>query len=221
MIRFDNISWQAGTFSLENVSFAVPPGSYAVLMGRTGCGKTTLLEILCGLRRIASGRVFLGEREVTEEAPAARGVGYVPQDGAMFPTMTVREQIGFALKIRNRPVAAINQRVEELAEQLGVSALLDRLPQNLSGGERQRVALGRALAAKPKVLLLDEPLSALDEELRDDLATLLKRVQREHDLTALHITHHRREAAQLADVLFRMEAGKVTQVDATSLGGNE
>jgi ABC-type sugar transport system ATPase subunit len=220
MIRFENIAWQAGTFALENVSFAVPPGMYAVLMGRTGCGKTTLLEILCGLRRIKSGRVFLGEREVTEDLPAQRGVGYVPQDGAMFPTMTVREQIGFALRIRNCSPAGTEQRVNELAAQLGVAALLDRLPQNLSGGERQRVALGRALAAKPKVLLLDEPLSALDEELRDDLAALLKRVQRELGLTVLHITHHRREAAQLADVLFRMESGKVTEVDAKSLEGN-
>lgn len=211
MIRFDNLSWQAGTFRLENVSFTVPAGSYAVLMGRTGCGKTTLLEILCGLRRPAGGRVFIGERDVTDLPPGERGIGYVPQDGAMFPTMTVREQIGFALAIRRRPEAEITARVQELSGHLGVAHLLDRLPQHLSGGERQRVALGRALAAKPSVLLLDEPLSALDEELRDDLAVLLKRVQRELGLTALHITHSRREAAQLADVRFRMEAGKVIE----------
>ncbi len=211
MIRFENLSWQAGAFRLENVSFAVPAGSYAVLMGKTGCGKTTLLEILCGLRQPAGGRVFIGERDVTDLPPGERGIGYVPQDGAMFPTMTVREQIGFALAIRKRPGPEIAARVKELAEQLGVAHLLDRLPQHLSGGERQRVALGRALAAKPGVLLLDEPLSALDEELRDDLAALLKRVQRELGLTALHITHSRREAAQLADVMFRMEAGRVSE----------
>ncbi|MBM3870754.1 MAG: ABC transporter ATP-binding protein, partial [Verrucomicrobia bacterium] len=113
------------------------------------------------------------------------------------------------LAIRKRPGAEITARVKELAEHLGVAHLLDRLPQNLSGGERQRVALGRALAAKPSVLLLDEPLSALDEELRDDLAALLKRLQRELNLTALHITHSRREAEQLADVRLRMEAGSV------------
>lgn len=211
MIRFDGVSWHAGAFRLDAVSFTVPAGSYGVLMGRTGCGKTTLLEILCGLRRPAGGRVFIGERDVTDLPPGERGIGYVPQDGAMFPTMTVREQLGFALAIRKRPAAEIAARVKELSEALGISALLDRRPQHLSGGERQRVALGRALAAKPSVLLLDEPLSALDEELRDDLAILLKRLQRELALTALHITHSRHEAEQLADVRLRMEAGRVTE----------
>ncbi|MEQ1858990.1 MAG: ABC transporter ATP-binding protein [Chthoniobacteraceae bacterium] len=187
----------------------IPSGSYAVLMGRTGCGKTTLLEIICGLRRPHSGRVIIGDRDVTHEPPAARGVGYVPQDGAMFPTMTVREQLGFALRLRRQPCDEI---VSRLADELGITALLDRLPQNLSGGERQRVALGRALAAKPRVLVLDEPLSALDEELRDDLAALLKRVQREHGVTALHITHSRAEAAQLADVIFRLDDGSIRDV---------
>lgn len=211
MIRFDAVSWHAGAFRLDAVSFTVPAGSYGVLMGRTGCGKTTLLEILCGLRRPAGGRVFIGERDVTDLPPGERGIGYVPQDGAMFPTMTVREQLGFALAIRKRPAAEIAARVKELSEALGISALLDRRPQHLSGGERQRVALGRALAAKPSVLLLDEPLSALDEELRDDLAILLKLLQRELALTALHITHSRHEAEQLADVRLRMEAGRVVE----------
>jgi len=214
MIRFDAVSWHAGTFRLEGISFSVPAGSYAVLMGKTGCGKTTLLEILCGLRQPAGGRVFIGGRDVTELPPGERGIGYVPQDGAMFPTMTVREQIGFALAVRRRPVEETAARVKELGEHLGVAHLLDRLPQNLSGGERQRVALGRALAAKPSVLLLDEPLSALDEELRDDLATLLKRVQRELGITALHITHSRHEAAQLADVRLKLEAGRVADLRA-------
>lgn len=212
MIRFDNLAWHAGTFRLAGVSFTVPSGSYAVLMGQTGCGKTTLLEILCGLRRPTAGRVFIGEREVTDLPPGQRDIGYVPQDGALFPTLTVREQLGFALALRHRPVAEIAARVQALAGQLGVAPLLDRLPQHLSGGERQRVALGRALAAQPRVLVLDEPLSALDEELRDDLAALLKRVQREFSLTALHITHSRHEAAQLADVVFRMESGRVVEV---------
>lgn len=215
MICFDNLAWHAGAFRLENISFTVPAGRYGVLMGSTGCGKTTLLEILCGLRQPVGGRVFIGERDVTDLPPGERGIGYVPQDGAMFPTMTVREQIGFALKIRQRPTAEIAARVKELADSLGIAHLLERRPQHLSGGERQRVALGRALAAKPSVLLLDEPLSALDEELRDELAALLKRVQRELGLTALHITHSRREAAQLADVSFRMISGRVDEVPST------
>jgi ABC-type sugar transport system ATPase subunit len=211
MIHLDSITWQAGAFRLENVSLRVPAGSYAVLMGRTGCGKTTLVEILCGLRRPLGGRVLIGERDVTHEPPAARGVGYVPQDGALFPTMTVREQLGFALRLRQRAPAEIERRVGQLAEELGIAGILDRLPEKLSGGERQRVALGRALAPQPEVLVLDEPLSALDEELRDDLAALLRRVQREHGVTALHITHSRAEAGLLADVLFRLADGQIME----------
>ncbi len=214
MIRLESIGWQADAFRLENVNVTVPTGRYGVLMGRTGCGKTTLLEIICGLRRPLTGRVFIGDRDVTHEPPAARGVGYVPQDGAMFPTMTVREQLGFALRLRRRPTEEIAARVGELATELAVTALLDRLPQHLSGGERQRVALGRALAAKPQVLVLDEPLSALDEELRDDLAALLKRAQREYSLTALHITHSRAEAALVADVMFSLADGRISELPA-------
>lgn len=212
MIRLEEIAWRAGTFRLEKISLSIPTGSYAVLMGATGSGKTTLLEIVCGLRRPTTGRVLIGDRDITHEPPAARGVGYVPQDGAMFPTMTVREQLGFALQVRRRPAAEIAERVAQLATELGLTALLDRLPQHLSGGERQRVALGRALAAQPRVLVLDEPLSALDEERRDDLAALLKRVQRQHGVTALHITHSRSEADQLADVLFRLQDGQIKEV---------
>jgi ABC-type sugar transport system ATPase subunit len=218
MIHLDSIAWRAGAFCLENISFTVPSGRYAVLMGRTGCGKTTLLEIICGLHTPRGGRVIIDERDVTHELPAARGIGYVPQDGALFPTFTVREQIGFALRLRRRSADEIAARVAQLADELGVSHLLDRLPQHLSGGERQRVALGRALAAKPKVLLLDEPLSALDEELRDDLAALLKRVQHEHGITALHITHSRAEAATLADLVLRLDGGRICEVPVAPQG---
>lgn len=211
MIRLEDISWRAGAFGLEHVSFTVPAGRYGVLMGRTGGGKTSLLEIICGLRRPGAGRVQLGERDVTDLAPGARGIGYVPQDGALFPTMSVREQLGFALRLKHRPAAEIAARVAELADHLGIAPLLDRKPDRLSGGERQRVALGRALAAKPQVLLLDEPLSALDDETREPLADLLHRVQRETAVTVLHITHNRSEAARLADVLFRLENGRIRE----------
>lgn len=212
MIQLESIAWRAGTFLLEDIHLTIPSGSYGVLMGRTGTGKTTLLEILCGLRPPLAGRVLLDGRDVTHAPPAARELGYVPQDGALFPTMTVREQLGFALQIRRRSAREIAERVEQLATELGLIALLDRRPPGLSGGERQRVALGRALAARPKVLLLDEPLSAIDEELRDDLAALLRRVQREHGVTALHITHSRAEADLLADVLFHLTDGRIQEV---------
>jgi ABC-type sugar transport system ATPase subunit len=212
MIRLEGIAWRAGSFQLDNVSLSIPTGQYAVLMGPTGCGKTTLLEIICGLRRQSAGRIFIGDREVTDEPPAARGIGYVPQDGAMFPTMKVGEQLGFALRVRRRPAGEIAERVDQLATELGITSLLGRLPQHLSGGERQRVALGHALAAQPRVLVLDEPLSAIDEELRDELVKLLRHVQRQRGVTFLHITHSRAEAGQLADLLFRLQDGQVRQV---------
>ena len=211
MIRLEKITWRAPAFRLDEISFSVPAGAYAVLMGKTGTGKTTLLEILCGLRRPSGGSIWIDGRDITNLDPGLRGIGYVPQDGALFPTMTVAEQLGFALRIRRRPADEISQRVRELSAQLGIAHLHDRLPQNLSGGERQRVALGRALSAKPAVLLLDEPLSALDEDTRDEIATLLKQAQRSSGVTALHITHSRREAAQLADVVFQLEDGRVTE----------
>jgi ABC-type sugar transport system ATPase subunit len=191
------------------VSFTVPQGSYAVLMGRSGSGKTSLLELLCGLRFPSSGAIWIGDREITNLTPGERGIGYVPQDGALFPTMTVRENIEFALRIRGESGPGSRAAVESLAERLGIAGVLDRKPQHLSGGERQRVALARALAATPTVLVLDEPLSALDEELREDLARLLKEIQRDLKLTTLHVTHHRQEAAQLADHVLRLEHGSV------------
>ena len=217
MIRLENIAWSAGQFKLENLSLTVPKNCYAVLMGKTGSGKTSLVEILCGLRLLTAGKVWIGEDDVTYALPGERGIGYVPQDGALFPTMTVREQLAFPPRLQKRPLKEIEALVKRLADELGIAGLLDRLPQKLSGGERQRVALGRALAAKPKVLLLDEPLSALDEEMRDEVAQLLKRVRREHGLTALHITHSKQEALQLADVVFRLENGQVSETTLDSL----
>src|SRR5215217_6800511 len=120
MIRLENISWSAAGFSLSDVSFSVPASRYAVLMGRTGTGKTSLLEMLCGLREPRSGKVWLGDRDVTHAAPGARGIGYVPQDGALFPTMTVREQIEFGLRIQRTAVEEVERRVDQLAREVGV-----------------------------------------------------------------------------------------------------
>ena len=139
MIDVQNLSVRQGDFQLADVSFRVPAGKYAILMGQTGSGKTTLLEALAGLRPIASGRVRLGDRDVADCAPAERNVGYVPQDGALFRTMSVRDNLAFALTIRHHPAAAIQKAaVAELADWLGVTHLLDRLPIALSGGETQR-----------------------------------------------------------------------------------
>lgn len=208
MIRFENTTIRLDDFCLENVNLHIPTGSYAVLMGRTGCGKTTILEAACGLRHIESGRIHLMDRDVTDMPPGRRGVGLVPQDGALFRTMSVEDHLGFALRVRKRPRKEIAARVEELAEWLGIEHLLHRRPHGLSGGERQRVAIGRAMAAHPDVLFLDEPLSALDEETHADMIELLQRVQRQTGVTVLHITHNRREARALAQLLIVLRDGK-------------
>jgi ABC-type sugar transport system ATPase subunit len=218
VIAVDALSVRAGAFAVEGVSFTVATGEYAVLMGRTGCGKTTLLEAICGLKPVRAGRVRLLGRDVTHLSPADRGVGYVPQDLALFPTMSVREHLGFALEVRRWDSAEANRRVDELTELLGIGHLLDRRPQGLSGGEAQRVALGRALAFRPGVLLLDEPLSALDEDTRVGMYGLLRSVQRQTGVTALHVTHSRAEARALADRLFVFEKGELRESSVAAVG---
>jgi ABC-type sugar transport system ATPase subunit len=213
VIRLDEISIHQGTFRLDAVSLRVPAGRYGVLMGRTGSGKTSLLEAIAGLRPVACGAVSLDERDVTRLAPGERGIGYVPQDGALFRTMTVYNQLAFALRLRRERAAAVRVRVEELADWLGIRPLLNRRPTGLSGGEVQRVALGRALSFRPKYLLLDEPLSALDEGTRGSIVEILDGLRKTGDVTVLHVTHNRAEADRLADVRFRIEDGRVTAED--------
>ena len=209
MIALENIVLRQGSFELRDIGLELAAGEYGVLMGASGSGKTTLLEAICGLRKIASGRIILGERDVSQLPPAERGVGYVPQDRALFPTMLVREQLAFGLVLRALGQAQIAKRVNELAELLGITGLLDRMPDKLSGGEAQRVALGRALAHRPSVLCLDEPLAALDEELHGEMCLLLERVHRETGVTILHITHSPSEAKRLAGCHFLLADGKV------------
>lgn len=221
MIAVEGLCVRAGAFLLEDIRFEVPEGGYGVLMGRTGCGKTTLLETLCGLRRAEAGRIVLGGRDVTGLPPAERGVGYVPQDRALFSTFTVREHLAFALRLRGRPEAEIERRVAELAGRLGLKGLLDRRPAGLSGGEAQRVALGRALAPAPRILILDEPLTALDEETREEMFALLEDVRRGMGVTTLHVTHSREEALRLGDRLFAMEAGRLRAIGREALKGEE
>lgn len=181
-----------------------------MLMGKTGSGKTTLLESICGLKPSAAGSIHLAGRDVTRLRPSHRGVGYMPQDGALFSTMTVWDHLAFAPMVHKWGAAETAQRVDELADLLGIRYLLPRYPQGLSGGEAQRVALGRALACRPPVLCLDEPLSALDEETRLQMYDLLKLVQERTRVTVLHVTHSRREAHALGDRLLLLEDGAVT-----------
>jgi ABC-type sugar transport system ATPase subunit len=212
MIRVRDLTIRVGSFALEGVSFTVAARRYAVLMGKTGSGKSTLLEAITGLKPIEVGSIELLGRDVTQLKPADRGVGYVPQDLALFPTLTVREHLAFALTIRDWDRPATEGRVAELADLLGIDRLLDRRPQGLSGGEAQRTALGRALSFRPRVLLLDEPLSALDEETREEMVDLLRTVHRETGVTVLHVTHSLTEAKKLGDCILLLADGKIGEM---------
>jgi ABC-type sugar transport system ATPase subunit len=217
MIELDDVTIRCGGFALEHLRAAWRAGEYAVLMGGTGQGKTTIVEAICGLRPIAAGHIRLQGVDVTHARPADRSVGYVPQDLALFPMKTVREHLEFALRLRRRSEAAIRERVGEMAGLLGIEALLDRDVRHLSGGEAQRTALGRALSFQPQILLLDEPLNALDEPTRDRLCELLRSLQRRLRLTVLHITHSHAEAKQVADRVFRLEDGAIREIAPTSV----
>lgn len=209
MISLSHITLRAGTFHLRDLSLEIPAGSHTVLMGRTGSGKTTLLEGLCGLRPVLAGSVRIGGRDVTHLPPGGRGIGLVPQDGALFDHLSVRQHLGFALEVRGWSAERREARVRELADWLHLDPLLERLPAGLSGGERQRVALGRALSFEPPVLCLDEPLSALDDQTRQEILGLLAGLRSRSAITLLHITHNRSEAEQLADRILHLRDGRL------------
>ncbi len=212
MIELRNVHLKAGKHEMRNISFSVESGRYAILMGRTGSGKTTILEAICGLRQVQAGSILIDGQDVTAWSPGSREIGYVPQDGALFPSMTVEENLSFALRLRRASKAAITERTSELAEVLQIGHLLKRSPVKLSGGESQRVALGRAISFRPKVLLLDEPLSALDEATRVAMYDLLRSVQSRFSVTTLHITHSNDEARRLGDVRFVLDEERVRQL---------
>jgi molybdate/tungstate transport system ATP-binding protein len=209
MIRLLDVTVRAGEFVLRNITLEIPQGQYVVLMGKTGCGKTTLLETICGLRQVEQGTIEVDGRDITRLRPGERNIGFVPQDVALFPSMNVRNQLAFALKLRGYARAEIHARVAQLAAELGIDALLDRKPQGLSGGEAQRVALGRAIAAWPKLLSLDEPIHALDRSTHRRMCEFLRRQCRETNLTAVHVTHDPEEARTLADRIVVLEEGKI------------
>ncbi|MBI3855835.1 MAG: ABC transporter ATP-binding protein [Planctomycetes bacterium] len=209
MIALEWVTVHSGPFALQHVSFEIPDGGYGVLMGKTGAGKTTILEAICGLRDIDEGAIRLAGRDVTRLRPGDRGIGYVPQDRALFQTMSVRQNLSFAPSILGWDRAQTEARVEELASLLRIAPLLDRPPAGLSGGEAQRVALGRALAARPKILLLDEPLSALDDDTWEGMIDLLGEVRKATGVTTLHVTHRREEARRLADRVLILADGAV------------
>ena len=208
MIRAENISFGIGTFQLQGLSVEIAKGEYFVLLGPPGSGKTIFLECLCGLKRTRSGHLYIGDREVTDLEPRVRGIGYVPQDYALFPHLSVERNIAFGLNVRGHP----ETKVTQIAEMLGIRHLLARRIQGLSGGEKQRVALARALVLEPKVLLLDEPVCALDEVTRQEVCAQLLSLQRQLGLTTVHVSHNLEEAFSVADRAAILHQGVLQQV---------
>jgi ABC-type Fe3+/spermidine/putrescine transport system ATPase subunit len=212
MIEIKNAHKSLGEFSLRGVDLRLEQGEYFVVLGPTGAGKTVLLEAIAGLHRLDQGEVWVEGRDVTALAPELRRIGYVPQDYVLFPHMSLRRNIGFSLELQRVPAAQIGRRVQQLADLLNIAHLLDRRPRTLSGGEQQRGALARALAPEPTVLLLDEPLSALDEGTRAELSVELARISDELRTTVVHVCHNFDEALELADRIAIMHHGRVLQV---------
>ncbi len=210
MLKVENISVRLGSFSLRDVSFTAGQGGYLVLLGMSGAGKSVLLQVLGGLIRPDGGRVILGGRDITREKVQKRGVGLVFQDSALFPHMSVYDNIAYPLLSRRIGRSGLRRRVLQLAGITWVDHLLERSPRYLSGGEQQRVALARALAPGPEVLLLDEPLSSLDVQLRSDLRMLLREINGRGQ-SIVHVTHDYEEAAMLAGQIGVMEKGTVVQ----------
>ncbi|PBB86863.1 ABC transporter ATP-binding protein [Mesorhizobium sp. WSM3876] len=199
--------------ALHEICLSVRHGEFLTLLGSSGSGKTTLLRIIAGLTEPTEGAVSIGGRDVTHLPIEKRDIGFVFQNYALFPHLSVRDNIGFGLKLRRYPAARLKARTDEMMELTHLSSLGCRFPSELSGGQQQRVAVARALAPAPKLLLLDEPLGALDRRLRQELGLELKRIQRDTKVTAIYVTHDQDEAFLLSDRIAVMEAGRVLQLD--------
>jgi sulfate transport system ATP-binding protein len=208
-----NATRRFGDFTaLDDVSVEIPSGSLTALLGPSGSGKSTLLRVIAGLERPDAGSVEIDGRDATTLPPQRRGVGFVFQHYAAFKHMTVRENVAFGLKVARRPKAEIRARVDELLELVQLPGLADRYPAQLSGGQRQRMALARALAVEPQVLLLDEPFGALDARVRKELRAWLRHLHDEVHVTTVFVTHDQEEAMEVADRIVVMNHGRVEQV---------
>ncbi len=203
--RFDDL------VAVDRISLEVPPGSFFALLGPSGCGKTTTLRMIGGFEEPTAGRIFLGDRDVVGLPPYKRDVNTVFQSYALFPHMTVHDNVAFGLERKGVKKADVKGRVHEMLELVGLSGFGKRKPRQLSGGQQQRVALGRALVNHPRVLLLDEPLGALDLKLRKQMQLELKRIQHEVGITFVHVTHDQEEAMTMADAIAVMNQGRIEQ----------
>jgi multiple sugar transport system ATP-binding protein len=197
---------------VHGIDFEIADGEFVVLVGPSGCGKSTILRMIAGLESVSGGEIAINGRVVNDDPPRDRDIAMVFQDYALYPHMSVRQNLGFGLKMRNTPRAAIAQAVDKTAAILQIEKLLDRKPRELSGGQRQRVAIGRAIAREPELFLFDEPLSNLDAKLRVEMRTQIKRLHMAFNATSVYVTHDQTEAMTLADRIVALRDGRIEQV---------
>ncbi len=213
-IVLDNLTKQYGNAAaIHGVGFTVPAGSFTVLLGPSGCGKSTTLRMIAGLDTPTSGRIYIGDRDVTDLAPAKRRISMVFQSYALFPHLSVRENILFGLRVRKEPARDFEKRLQRVAGLLGLGQLLDRKPSQLSGGQQQRVALGRAVISDAPVCLMDEPLSNLDAQLRHEMRREIRALQQDLGITMVYVTHDQTEAMSMADHVVLLRGGQIEQHD--------
>ncbi|MBL8589571.1 MAG: ABC transporter ATP-binding protein [Methylobacteriaceae bacterium] len=211
-IRLEAVSKAFGDqVAVESASFEAEQGAFVALLGPSGCGKSTTLRMIAGLESVTSGRIFIGGRDVTQAAPAARGVAMVFQSYALFPHLDVRENILFGLRVRKTGAAEMRRRLTAACDLLGLAPYLDRKPAQLSGGQQQRVALGRAIVAQAPVCLMDEPLSNLDAQLRAEMRREIRALQKRLGMTMIYVTHDQVEAMTMADRIILMNRGRIEQ----------
>ncbi|RON41921.1 Fe3+/spermidine/putrescine ABC transporter ATP-binding protein [Pseudomonas frederiksbergensis] len=214
-VQLENLGKRYGEIdAVVATNLSVEKGEFVSLLGPSGCGKTTTLQMIAGFVEVSSGRIVLDGRDITHAKPASRGLGVVFQSYALFPHMSVQDNVAFGLRMRKVPNAELQQRVDRVLKLVRLNQHAERYPRELSGGQRQRVALARALVIEPPVLLLDEPLSNLDANLREEMQFEIRRIQREVGITTLMVTHDQSEALSISDRVVVMQAGRITQIDA-------
>ncbi len=213
-VKIENVIKKYGDFTaIDKMSFVIGDGEFFTLLGPSGCGKTTLLRMIAGFNSIEDGVIYFNDRAINSTPANKRDIGMVFQNYAIFPHLSVYENVEYGLKIRNIPKEERERRIDEVLDIVQIRSLKDRMPDKLSGGQQQRVALARAIVIEPKILLMDEPLSNLDAKLRVQMRTIIKKIQRKLNITTVYVTHDQEEALAISDRIAVMNKGKIMQID--------